>query len=59
MQTFGLEWLYRFMQEPVRLWKRYLLINPLYLVLVALQFFKVLPRQKKHNRIDYQASRII
>ncbi|MEQ9483695.1 WecB/TagA/CpsF family glycosyltransferase [Coleofasciculus sp. F4-SAH-05] len=59
MQTFGLEWLYRFMQEPVRLWKRYLLINPLYLVLVALQFFKVLPRQKKHSRIDYQTSHII
>jgi N-acetylglucosaminyldiphosphoundecaprenol N-acetyl-beta-D-mannosaminyltransferase len=39
MQKRGLEWLYRFIQEPRRLWRRYLLLNPLYLTLVALQFF--------------------
>jgi len=37
MQKAGLEWLYRLVQEPQRLWRRYLLLNPLYLVLVLLQ----------------------
>jgi N-acetylglucosaminyldiphosphoundecaprenol N-acetyl-beta-D-mannosaminyltransferase len=37
MQRLGLEWAYRFLQEPRRLWKRYLLLNPLYLILLGLQ----------------------
>jgi len=37
MQRFGLEWLFRLFVEPRRLWRRYLLLNPAYLVLVALQ----------------------
>jgi len=37
MQRFGLEWLFRLCAEPLRLWRRYLLLNPAYLVLVALQ----------------------
>lgn len=35
MQQSGLEWLFRLGQEPRRLWKRYLYLNPLYLLLVA------------------------
>lgn len=35
MQRSGTEWLFRLGQEPRRLWKRYLLLNPLYLLLVA------------------------
>ena len=31
MQDRGLEWLYRLIQEPRRLWKRYLMLNPSYL----------------------------
>lgn len=31
MQTSGLEWLYRFYQEPKRLFKRYILGNPMFL----------------------------
>ena len=31
MQDWGLEWLFRFMQEPTRLWRRYLILNPLYI----------------------------
>ena len=27
MQKYGLEWLYRVMQEPGRMWKRYLVTN--------------------------------
>ena len=38
LQRRGLEWLYRFAQEPRRLWKRYLVLNPLYLTLLGLQF---------------------
>ena len=37
MQDRGLEWLYRFTCEPIRLWKRFLLLNPAYLTLLGLQ----------------------
>lgn len=37
MQDRGLEWLYRLSQEPKRLWKRYLKLNPAYLARVFLQ----------------------
>lgn len=33
----GLQWLHRLFQEPSRLWKRYLLNNPLFIVLALLQ----------------------
>lgn len=36
MQRSGLEWLYRLLQEPGRLWRRYLVNNPLFLARVAL-----------------------
>lgn len=37
LQALGLEWLFRLVQEPKRLWRRYLLLNPRYVWLVALQ----------------------
>jgi len=37
MQRNGLEWAYRLWQEPRRLWRRYLIGNPLFLFLIALQ----------------------
>ena len=37
MQEKGLEWLFRLWQEPRRLWRRYLLLNPLYMTLLFLQ----------------------
>jgi exopolysaccharide biosynthesis WecB/TagA/CpsF family protein len=37
MQEMGLEWFFRLLQEPGRLWKRYALYNPLYVLLLALQ----------------------
>lgn len=37
MQRYGLEWLYRLACEPGRLWRRYVLFNPLYIFLVTLQ----------------------
>jgi exopolysaccharide biosynthesis WecB/TagA/CpsF family protein len=38
MQDRGLEWLFRLYHEPRRLWQRYLLLNPLFVSLLALQF---------------------
>lgn len=46
MQQTGLEWLFRLLQEPVRLWSKYLWLNPLYLILLFLQFIKLLPAQQ-------------
>jgi exopolysaccharide biosynthesis WecB/TagA/CpsF family protein len=43
MQNAGLEWLFRLVQEPVRLWKRYLILNPLYLGLLVLQMTGLRP----------------
>ena len=40
MMKLGLEWLYRFSQEPGRLWQRYLVNNPLFIVLFGLQVLK-------------------
>ena len=37
MQDRGLEWFFRLRSEPKRLWRRYLLLNPAYAFLVALQ----------------------
>jgi N-acetylglucosaminyldiphosphoundecaprenol N-acetyl-beta-D-mannosaminyltransferase len=37
LQERGLEWAYRLFHEPVRLWRRYLLLNPLYLFFVLCQ----------------------
>jgi N-acetylglucosaminyldiphosphoundecaprenol N-acetyl-beta-D-mannosaminyltransferase len=37
MQRRGLEWLFRLMTEPRRLWRRYLINNPLFVMLVLLQ----------------------
>jgi len=41
LQKWGLEWLYRLIHEPRRLWKRYLLLNPLYITLVAKQALRL------------------
>lgn len=37
MQRLGLEWFFRLCKEPKRLWQRYLILNPYYLTLLALQ----------------------
>jgi exopolysaccharide biosynthesis WecB/TagA/CpsF family protein len=37
LQHRGLEWFYRLAHEPNRLWRRYLLLNPLYVGLLSLQ----------------------
>jgi len=37
LMPLGLEWGYRFIQEPRRLWKSYLFNNPIFVILFALQ----------------------
>jgi exopolysaccharide biosynthesis WecB/TagA/CpsF family protein len=37
LQRLGLEWAFRLAMEPRRLWRRYLILNPHYVMLVALQ----------------------
>ena len=45
LQRLGLEWLYRLFQEPKRLWKRYLFLNPQYV-------FMILQQVLNHQRFD-------
>lgn len=41
MQRWGLEWLFRFTREPRRLWYRYLVLNPAYVSLLAMQWMGI------------------
>ncbi len=41
MQNIGLEWLFRVLQEPRRLWKRYLIGNSVFMWLVLKEFFRI------------------
>jgi N-acetylglucosaminyldiphosphoundecaprenol N-acetyl-beta-D-mannosaminyltransferase len=40
MMASGLEWLYRLAVEPTRLWKRYLINNPAFVLLFCIQWLK-------------------
>jgi exopolysaccharide biosynthesis WecB/TagA/CpsF family protein len=37
LQRAGLEWAYRLSKEPTRLWRRYALLNPLYIAMITAQ----------------------
>lgn len=56
MQRYGLEWLYRLYQEPNRLWRRYLLLNPAYLWKVFCQKlgWDRNPGHSKHAEVSYK-----
>ena len=41
LSNIGLEWLFRMIKEPKRLWKRYVFLNPLYVWLFLLQALKI------------------
>ncbi len=49
MQKLGLEWLFRLIQEPKRLFKRYLLTNTLFLFYLAKEIIKKLIRGDKYE----------
>ena len=40
MSKLGLEWFYRFMQEPKRMWKRYLISNNAFVILLIREIFR-------------------
>lgn len=41
MQKAGMEWAFRLFQDPIRLWQRYILLNPLFLGMFLLQVLKL------------------
>lgn len=41
IQKYGLQWLYRLLQEPGRLWKRYLVLNPVFVFLLLIQILGI------------------
>ncbi|MBF0174980.1 MAG: WecB/TagA/CpsF family glycosyltransferase [Magnetococcales bacterium] len=47
MQRSGLEWFYRVLQEPGRMWKRYLFTNVMFLFLILRE--KIRPFEKRHG----------
>ena len=40
LQDYGLEWLFRLVNEPTRLWRRYLILNPLFVLNFSQQLLK-------------------
>ena len=46
MQKWGMEWFYRVIQEPRRMWKRYLLGNSSFIYLVLKEKFKQISKKK-------------
>jgi UDP-N-acetyl-D-mannosaminuronic acid transferase (WecB/TagA/CpsF family) len=41
LQRLGLEWAFRLSREPRRLWRRYVLLNPYFVVMVCFQLTRV------------------
>jgi exopolysaccharide biosynthesis WecB/TagA/CpsF family protein len=57
LQSRGLEWLYRLVQEPSRLWRRYLLLNPLYLTMLFFQFVGIFSPDSRGGRLPREEMR--
>ncbi|UZQ55480.1 WecB/TagA/CpsF family glycosyltransferase [Trichothermofontia sichuanensis B231] len=49
MMAWGLEWLYRLLVEPRRLWRRYLINNPVFVVLLGWQLLQYWLMGKRSN----------
>jgi exopolysaccharide biosynthesis WecB/TagA/CpsF family protein len=56
MQRAGLEWCWRLIHEPVRLWRRYLLLNPAYLTRLWAQLVHLWRATPPEGRWDRPAS---
>jgi N-acetylglucosaminyldiphosphoundecaprenol N-acetyl-beta-D-mannosaminyltransferase len=55
MQQSGLEWLFRLATEPRRLWRRYLVNNPLFVWLALLQMWRPtshVAAEAQHERVE-------
>lgn len=57
LQNSGLEWFYRLTKEPLRLWKRYVFLNPAYVTLLGLQASKL--RTLKSDRGQQPSEEIL
>jgi N-acetylglucosaminyldiphosphoundecaprenol N-acetyl-beta-D-mannosaminyltransferase len=57
LSRMGLEWLWRLGLEPRRLWRRYVLLNPIYVVLLVCQALR-LWRPSADARLPVEPSRI-
>lgn len=47
MEKVGLDWLFRLIQEPRRLWKRYLVGNTIFILLILREVIKILVLKRK------------
>jgi UDP-N-acetyl-D-mannosaminuronic acid transferase (WecB/TagA/CpsF family) len=58
MQRHGLEWLFRLVQEPGRLWRRYLVTNSVFLVKLAFALLQLrsVRRQRRQWRLFKEQS---
>ena len=50
MQNLGLEWLFRLIIEPKRLWRRYFEVVPLFIYFNLIEFFKYLIKKRKNEK---------
>lgn len=57
MQKRGLEWCFRLIHEPRRLWQRYLIYNPLFILLFLLQCFRLKRFVPERGRVPIGESR--
>ncbi|GJM24569.1 MAG: UDP-N-acetyl-D-mannosamine transferase [Phycisphaerae bacterium] len=48
-QKFGCEWLYRVLQEPGRMWKRYLVTNTVFMMMFIGEMFGASRRRRSHQ----------
>jgi N-acetylglucosaminyldiphosphoundecaprenol N-acetyl-beta-D-mannosaminyltransferase len=55
LQRAGLEWAYRLLREPRRLWYRYLVYNPWFVVLVAARHWRAARRGGHAAAVDNDA----
>ena len=49
MQNIGMEWFYRFLQEPDRMWRRYLIGNSKFIWLVIKERIRIVKRRPTRN----------
>jgi|SRR5665647_3262112 len=55
MQKIGMEWFYRFVQEPRRMWKRYLIGNTKFIWAVIREKYRISSRNNKETSLQNQA----
>ena len=51
-QRFGVEWLYRLLQEPRRMWRRYLVTNTVFVALIAKEWLRMLLGSRGGSRAE-------